>query len=136
MFDPTSAHSIVTEALEKQRSSEALARRIWMSFVVEGRNSLYQEDFVEVLGNGRRAEAEECFAGLDLDGNGDISLDEMILTVCEFGRERKAIASSMRDVGQAIGVLDNLLSVVVFLLWVFVFSKLQSFNRVCRRANC
>jgi small-conductance mechanosensitive channel len=121
VFNPTSAHSIVVEALEKTSSSEALARRLWMSFVMEGREALFREDIVDVLGAERTAEAEECFAGLDRDGNGDISLDEMILTVCEFGRERHAIASSMHDVDQAIHVLDNLLTVVAFIIIMFIF---------------
>jgi len=123
VFDPNSAHSIVVEALEKNRSAEALAKRLWMSFVVEGRESLYQEDIQEVLGTNQQAEAEECFASLDRDGNGDISLDEMILTVTEFARERKSIASSMHDVDQAINVLDALLSTVVFVVCIFVFGK-------------
>ena len=123
VFNPTAAHSVVVEALEKTKSSEALAKRIWMSFVVEGRDALYQEDIAEVLGSEREIEAEECFASLDRDGNGDISLDEMILTVCEFGRERKSIASSLHDVDQAINVLDNLLCTIVFLLCVFVYGK-------------
>ncbi|KAF7502609.1 hypothetical protein GJ744_005450 [Endocarpon pusillum] len=121
VFNPTSAHSIVVEALEKTSSSEALARRLWMSFVMEGREALFRDDIVDVLGAERTTEAEECFACLDRDGNGDISLDEMILTVCEFGRERHSIASSMHDVDQAIHVLDNLLTVVASIIIVFVF---------------
>ncbi|KAF2280111.1 uncharacterized protein EI97DRAFT_491619 [Westerdykella ornata] len=121
ILDPNSAHSIVLEALEKNRSAEALARRIWMSFVVEGKNSLYQEDLIEVMGPNRQEEAEECFNCLDKDGNGDISLEEMILTVTQFGRERKAIATSMHDVDQAINALDGLLSTIVFVICVFVF---------------
>ena len=97
-----------------------------MSFVVEGKNSLFQEDILEVLGGSHQVEAEECFTALDRDGNGDISLDEMILTVTEFGRERKSIATSMHDVDQAINVLDGLLATVVFIVCVFVFSKYQS----------
>lgn len=121
VFNPNSAHSVVVEALEKKRTSEALAKRIWMSFVMEGREALYQDDIMEVLGENRRAEAEEAFAALDQDGNGDVSLDEMIMTVTEFGRERKSIANSMHDVDQAINVLDNLLSVVVLIAVVMIF---------------
>ncbi|KAL8708129.1 MAG: hypothetical protein Q9225_007656 [Loekoesia sp. 1 TL-2023] len=121
VFNPSSAHSVVVEALEKNKSSEALAKRLWMSFVVEGRDALYEEDIVEVLGDEHRAEAEECFACLDRDGNGDISLDEMILTVCEFGRERHSIANSLHDVDQAINVLDGLLCTIVFVMSIFVF---------------
>ena len=121
VFNPTSAHSVVVEALEKRSSSEALARRVWMSFVMEGREALFRDDFADVLGIERIAEADECFACLDRDGNGDISLDEMVLTVSEFGRERHAIASSMHDVDQAIHVLDNLLVTIAFIISVFVF---------------
>lgn len=123
VFNPHSAHSIVVEALEKNKSSEALAKRLWMSFVVEGKDALYQGDIAEVLGPDRHEEANECFACLDRDGNGDVSLEEMILTVCEFGRERHSIANSMHDVDQAIDVLDSLLCTVVLALCVFVFSK-------------
>ncbi|KAF1959783.1 hypothetical protein CC80DRAFT_406464 [Byssothecium circinans] len=120
VFDPNSAHSIVLEALEANRSAEALARRIWLSFVVEGKNELSMDDLVEVMGPGRQKEAEECFGSLDRDGNGDISLEEMILTVTEFGRERKSISSSMHDVDQAINALDALLFTIVFVVCIFI----------------
>ena len=123
VFNPESAHSIVVEALEKNRSSEALAKRLWMSFVVEGKEALFMDDVVEVLGADHRADAEEAFEILDRDSNGDISLDEMILTVCEFGKERHSIASSLHDVDQAINVLDKLLCTIVFIVVVFVFGK-------------
>ncbi|EAS29114.2 serine/threonine protein kinase [Coccidioides immitis RS] len=121
VFNPTAVHSVVTLALEKRSSSEALARRLWMSFVLAGREALYIDDLYEVFGPDRRAEAEECFAVLDRDNNGDISLEEMILTITEFGRDRQAIAKSMHDVDQAIHVLDNLLCTVVFILVILVF---------------
>ena len=128
VFNPDSAHSIVIEALEKNKSSEALAKRLWMSFVVEGKEALFMDDIIEVLGADHRAEAEEAFAILDRDGNGDISLDEMILTVCEFGKERHSIASSLRDVDQAINVLDNLLCFIVFVVVLFVFGRLCHYH--------
>ncbi|KAL8826032.1 MAG: hypothetical protein Q9170_007564 [Blastenia crenularia] len=121
VFNPGSAHSVVVEALEKNKSSDALAKRLWMSFVVEGKEALYEEDIVEVLGDEHRADAEECFACLDRDGNGDVSLDEIILTVCGFGRERHSIANSLHDVDQAINVLDGLLCTMVFVMCIFVF---------------
>ncbi|KAI9924949.1 hypothetical protein ASPWEDRAFT_119519 [Aspergillus wentii DTO 134E9] len=121
VFNPTSAHSVVTHALERKKASEALARRIWMSCVIEGREALYYDDILEVLGAGRDADAEECFQILDRDGNGDISLDEMILAVTEFGRSRKALNHSMHDVDQAIHVLDNLLLTVAFIISILVF---------------
>lgn len=121
VFNPTSSHSVVVQALERKHSAEALAKRIWMSFVLEGKEALTLEDFKDVLGSDRETEAEETFEVLDVDSNGDISLDEMILRVTEFGRERQAIASSMHDVDQAINVLDNLLCTVVFIGTIFIF---------------
>ncbi|CAG8010719.1 unnamed protein product [Penicillium olsonii] len=121
VFNPTATHTMVLQALERKRCAAALARRIWMSFVVEGRESLFLEDIVEVLGVEHEAEAEECFNALDQDGNGDISLDEMVLTISEFGRLRKALNHSMHDVDQAIRVLDNLLMCVAGLVGVLVF---------------
>lgn len=121
VFNPNSAHSIVVEALEKVRTSEALARRIWMSFVVEGKDSLSCDDVIEVLGPAHKLEAEECFEAIDSDQNGDISLDEMIRKVVEIGKERKAIAHSMKDIGQALQVFDSVLLFLVLLIVVFIF---------------
>lgn len=126
VFNPNSAHSIVVEALEKVKTSEALAKRIWMSFVCEGNDNLYGDDIQEVLGPAYRDEADECFSAIDADGNGDISLDEMIRKVVEIGKERKAIAHSMKDIGQALGVFDGVLLFVVVLICVFVFRKSYS----------
>jgi Ca2+-binding EF-hand superfamily protein len=78
LFDSNSSLAIVAEALEKQRASEALAKRIWMSFVCEGNDALHLEDIMDVLGQDSREEADECFAFLDKDVNGDVSLDEMV----------------------------------------------------------
>ncbi|KAK3666812.1 hypothetical protein LTR22_002399 [Elasticomyces elasticus] len=135
IFDPNSSHSIVIEALERPRSAEALAKRVWMSFVVESRDALYQDDVMDVLGPDRRSEAEEAFASLDQDGNGDISLDEMIMVVTEYGRERKSIATSMHDVDQAINVLDNLFSAVVFIAVILTFVAFLNRNFVTTLAT-
>lgn len=121
VFNPSSAHSIVVEALEKTRPSEALAKRLWMSLVAEGREALYQEDLIEVLVDQPTAVAIDAFETLDSDKNGDVTLDEMIQKVCQVGRSRKAIASSLHDVDQAINVLDNLLLSSVLLVCVFIF---------------
>ena len=121
VFNPNSAHSIVVEALEKARTSEAMAKRIWMSFVCEGKDALFVEDIVEVLGLQYQEEAEEAFAAIDGDANGDISLDEMIRKVIEIGKERKAITNSMKDISQALAVFDNILLFVVLLIVIFVF---------------
>lgn len=121
VFNPNSAHTVVIEALEKRLPSEALARRIWMSFVVEGKDALYIEDFYEVLGPAYSTEAEEAFAVYDSDMNGDISLDEMIRKTVDMGHERKAIGEGMKDIGQALRVLDKVLLFIVLLIVIFIF---------------
>lgn len=126
VFNPNSAHSIVIEALEKVASSEALARRIWMSFVVEGNDSLYPDDVVEVLGPGHYDDAMECFEAVDSDQNGDISLDEMVRKVVEIGKERKAITNSMKDIGQALRVLDSILLFIVLIITIIIFCKCRA----------
>ena len=128
VFDSTSAHSIVVEALETEEASTALARRLWLSFVAEGRENLYKEDLIEVLGSHRTEEAEEIFAALDRDGNGDVSLDEMTMLVSNVGRDRKNRATSMHEIGQAIAVLDRLLCLVVLIAIAFVYAAFFSPN--------
>lgn len=126
VFNSTSAHSIVVEALETERASKALARRLWLSFVGEGREELYKHDLIEVLGEHRRDEAEEIFASLDRDGNGDVSLDEMTMLVVSIGQDRKNRATSMHDISQAIAVLDRLLCLVVLVAIAFVYAAFFS----------
>lgn len=121
VFNPNSAHSIVQEALRKKVSSEALARRIWLSFVPEDSAALTQMDLLEVLGEDNEADAVDIFQTLDSDDNGDISLDEMILFCTHLSGERKALSKSMQDVDDAIGVLDKVLSTIVFIIIIFVF---------------
>lgn len=135
VFNPNSAHSIVVEALEKVKSSEALGRRIWMSFAVEDQDSLKLEDLVEVLGPEHRERAEEAFVMVDGDGNGDISLEEMVRKVTEIGKERKAISEGMKDIGQALQVFDKVLLFVVLLIVVFIFRKLSLNPRIFPRLH-
>lgn len=123
IFNPNAAHSVVIQALEKVRSSEALARRIWMSFVAIDSDTLSQQDIIDVLGPAQREEAEECFNTIDADQNGDISIDEMVRKVVEIGKERKAIASSMKDIGQALRVFDKVLLFVVLIIVIIIFCK-------------
>ena len=115
-FGWNSARDAVIQALGRKKATEALARRIWMSYVVEGRYALYLEDIVEVLGYGREAEAQKCFKMLDRDDNGDVSLDEMVLTVAEFGHMRTSLVYSLHDVDHAINFLDIILASVALIL--------------------
>lgn len=129
-----SARSVVIQALGRKRATEALARRIWMSFVVEGHHALYLEDVIEVLGSERDVEAQEYFRMLDRDGNGDISLDEMVLTVAEFGQMRTSLLHSVHDVDQATRVLDRIFVVVALILGSLVSGK-HACRNICSVTN-
>lgn len=134
VFNPNATHSIVIEALEKTRSSEALGRRIWMSFVLEGQDSLLPEDFAEVLGPQHKDDAEMVFEIIDEDGNGDIGLDEMVRKVVSVGKERKAIVEGMKDISQALQAFDKVLQFLVLLIVIFIFREYPARFRVFSRA--
>lgn len=124
VLNPNSAHSVVTEALEELTSSEALGRRIWMTFAVEGRESVYLDDLNEVLGPANAADAKRAFDMIDEDENGDISLDEMVRKVVGIGKERKSIIEGMKDISQALQAFDKVLLFFVLLIVIFIFRKL------------
>lgn len=98
VFNPNSAYAIVLEALSRKNSTEALGKRIWMSFVPESQSVLTKEDLLEVMGQEHALQAEDCFQSLDRDGNGDVSLEEMVTYVNYLHSERSDVAKSMSDV--------------------------------------
>jgi hypothetical protein len=61
------AQTIVTEALEKTRSTKALAHRLWFSFVVEGNNALHLSDIQDVLGPKTHELADECLCSIQME---------------------------------------------------------------------
>lgn len=122
IFATTSAHSVVSEALDSERGSNALASRLWQSFTREGRDALYREDLVEVLGTSQTDEADQIFSALDRDDNGDVSLEEMTLLIKSIGEERKNRATTIHEIKEAIAVLDRLLSLGVLIAIAFVYA--------------
>ncbi|KAI5363769.1 putative EF-hand domain, mechanosensitive ion channel MscS, EF-hand domain pair [Septoria linicola] len=122
IFSTANAHSIVSKALETERASKALARRLWLSLCASGKEAIYKEDILEVLGPGRECEAEEIFDILDRDGNGDVSLEEMTMLIVNCGTERKDRASSIQDISSAIAVLDKILTIIVVAAIAFIYA--------------
>ena len=97
-FNPASAYAVTIDALLSEKSAEALARRIWMSFVPEDHSALTLADLKEVMGSELEVQAQECFYSLDRDNNGDVSLEEMIQHTTQLRTERQHVAKSMQDV--------------------------------------
>ncbi|PVH90138.1 hypothetical protein DM02DRAFT_684941, partial [Periconia macrospinosa] len=120
------SQSSVLQALETRAGSEALARRLWMSFVQEGKDNLYERDIAKNFGPTGKEEAKEMFEALDKDCNGDVSLGEMHLLCLQVAQDRKHVDRNMHDIGQVIKSLDNILSLIVLLLSILVYAAFFS----------
>ena len=105
-FKSESSYAIVDNALSHQKSAAALAKRIWLSLVPEDYNVMRVDDIIEVLGSDRRVEAEQDFEVIDRNENGDITLNEFVLTVLETSKTRHAVYQGMTDINRAINTLD------------------------------
>ncbi|KFX85710.1 hypothetical protein V490_09462 [Pseudogymnoascus sp. VKM F-3557] len=86
-FNPRSTSKQVFTQLSIIRSA---GKVIVDEFLVEGKEALEAENYQEVLGSANASsasfeeEADEAFAALDQDGNGNITLDEMVIKVVEI----------------------------------------------------
>jgi hypothetical protein len=94
VLNPTATHSVVEGALERKAGAEAMARRIFKSLCPPDADAITEQDMVDEFGVDRASEARWIFSQLDRDGNGDVSLDEMILLICGIARRRKDLWKS------------------------------------------
>ncbi|KAJ7115785.1 Mechanosensitive ion channel-domain-containing protein [Mycena epipterygia] len=108
-------------------SARKLARKLFgaLSDVFPPRPHLIVEDFYPYFHS--TVEATEAFKLFDKDGNGDITKKEMREAVSRIYRERKALTSSLKDVGSAVAKLDAVL--ISFALIIIIFVCLLIFNR-------
>ncbi|QNP99313.1 YALIA101S03e12090g1_1 [Yarrowia lipolytica] len=121
-----STESIVMEAMKSRSTARILGKRIWMSLVLEGQDSLTVQDIIDVVGEHSRDECEAVFAVLDQDGNGDLTLDEMSAAVTQICHERKSIYKSLKDVDCAVKKLHHILVFVVLLICIIIFVGMLS----------
>ncbi|ODQ65481.1 hypothetical protein NADFUDRAFT_47128 [Nadsonia fulvescens var. elongata DSM 6958] len=115
------SYNLVINSMSSRGIATCLARRIWMSLVLEDSDGLTINDLIDVVGETYREEVETLFAVLDTDGNGDLSLEEMEASVRDICRERKSIVKSLRDVDSALGKLHRVLLFIVFIVCILVF---------------
>ena len=120
-FKPNAPYAVVERALTQPKSAAALAKRIWTSLVIRGAGGLTAEDIAEVLGPYRREEAQTCFKALDENESGDIRLNEMVWTVIEVGRVRKAIFQGLIDIDHCINTFEWIcITLIAAVMIVFI----------------
>lgn len=70
--------------------------------------------------------AESAFRVFDKDNHGDISRAELKTTLLKVYKERRFLSRSMRDVGEALKTLDNILRIfaaaILFIISLSVFA--------------
>ncbi|KAI8390899.1 uncharacterized protein BYT42DRAFT_554714 [Radiomyces spectabilis] len=113
-----STHASMPQSSSAQ--AKALAKRIYHNLVgpEPTRNSIVESDLYPFFRT--HEEAADAFALFDLDGNGDISKRELRSGCIRIYRERKNLATSMRDLSQATGKLDIILIVIFVVIWVII----------------
>jgi hypothetical protein len=117
-----SPRSVILRALESEEASEALARRLWLSFTTES-EIVTEGDIARILGPDLEDDALDIFHALDKDENGDISLEEMVLLLTQFSRDKTSIERSIHDIGQAVKSLDRILEVFLLFVSILLYSK-------------
>jgi len=123
-MDTKSSYTVIERALSNPKSAAALAKRIWMSLVVRGKDCLTAEDIAEVLGPYRREEALEVFKALDENDSGDLRLEEMVWTVVEAGRIRHSIYAGMKDIDHCINTFEWIVLIFIAVIMIFFIAVL------------
>lgn len=126
VLTPTASGAIVEAALDRPVGAEALARRIWNSFTNFGANKLDEASIKEMFGPGCEAQAMYIHRKVDTDGNGDVTLTEMIDLVKKVASDRKTIWEGAHNVKDAIKVLDRVLSVFVLIFIFLIYAAFFS----------
>ncbi|RPB24767.1 hypothetical protein L211DRAFT_784272 [Terfezia boudieri ATCC MYA-4762] len=119
-----SPERVVLTLLQTTDGSQALARRLYRTFIRPGQDNVMPEDFKEAFSSEEASDA--AFQMFDRDLNGDISCEEMELSIAEVGRERKAIIASLKDLDSVISKLDGVFTFIVAVIVVLVFLSLIS----------
>lgn len=105
-------------------SAKKLARKLFEGLDEDKGGVLTRDEFEPYFKS--RAEAIEAFQVFDKDGNGDIDRKEMRNAVSRIYRERRALATSLKDMSSAVSKLDGVLLGLAFLvtvfIWLFVFN--------------
>ncbi|RUS24682.1 hypothetical protein BC938DRAFT_473237, partial [Jimgerdemannia flammicorona] len=73
-------------------------------------------------------EAQKAFAIFDMDMNNEMTKQELKQGVVRIYRERKNLATSLRDLSQAAGKLDTIFLTMFALIWIIICCAVFSLN--------
>ncbi|RMZ78011.1 hypothetical protein DV737_g4100, partial [Chaetothyriales sp. CBS 132003] len=115
---------VVLTLLNSTNGSQVLARRLYRTFVPDGKEAVDKDDLKPAFD--AEDEADAAFSMFDKDMNGDISMEELEAVCVEMGRERKSITASLKDLDSVVGKLDDVLFFIVLVVAVLVLISLLS----------
>ncbi|KAJ7755678.1 Mechanosensitive ion channel-domain-containing protein [Mycena maculata] len=104
--------------VNSSHEAKRLARSIYMRFKAHSRNYLISADFHPAFPSTEAANA--AFRVFDKDNNGDLSRAEIKTTLMKVYKERRFLARAMRDAGEALKTLDQILVLFAFVVQFFI----------------
>lgn len=103
---------------KRMLSARRLAKKLFNA-VGHHRDTLLAEDFEPFFDS--TEEAREAFKHFDADGNGDVSRQEFRDGVQKIFRERRALATSLKDASSAVQKLDGVLLGIALIIMIFIW---------------
>lgn len=114
-----------------QKSARKLAKKLFHN-LGNHRKTLVAEDFIPYFKS--EEQAREAFSLFDKDNNGDIEKSEMREAVQRIYRERRALATSLKDMNSALQKLDMVLMflglIIVIFIWLLIFSPTSTVSNL------
>ncbi|KAI9227806.1 MAG: hypothetical protein DHS80DRAFT_16543 [Piptocephalis tieghemiana] len=107
-----------TQGVNGSREAKKLAKKLFAALKMPNRRHVYPQDFLPYFPT--EEEAAEAFALFDKDSNGDISRREMKDAVAIMYKDRRDLSTSLRDMSQAIGKLDNLFMIIGLIILIVI----------------
>ena len=90
-----------------------MAKRIYYSYAKGDQSKMVAADIRALFDT--EAEAEDAFALLDKDDNGDVELGEITEAFLSIRTDRLALQDSLLDLNSAVGRLDSILASIAIL---------------------
>ncbi|EGG12294.1 uncharacterized protein MELLADRAFT_115107 [Melampsora larici-populina 98AG31] len=100
-------------------SAKKLAKKLFEGLDEDHGGVITRNEFEPYFKN--PSDAFMAFNLFDKDGNGDIDRKEMRNAVARIYRERKALATSLKDMSSAVAKLDAVLLSIAFIIVIFIW---------------